>query len=187
MSKHYCFKPYNDKEYQIWILVAAMLTIVPLFADDVYQWYIYAAWGVSVLLFWMAACKALLEYHVEVTVSEEGIRIGRGKYDVVPFARWNTFESAWLLDVSWTDKDQAGFRNKRYAAYYVVLVKHKTAESELQKLASRLSRSKPCGKVGDFVVFRSGEEHNALLRQYIGEQIAFVEMKMNEEGAISRL
>lgn len=187
MEKHYCFKPYNDKEYQIWTLVAAMLTIFPLFVDEVYEWYIYAAWGISVVLFWIAACRTFLEYRTEVTVSEEGIRIERGKHDVVLFVRWNTFESAYLLDVSWTDKDHAGFRNKRYAAYYMVLAKSKTTDVELQKLASRLSRNKPCGKVGDFVVFRSGEEHNALIRQYIGEQIPFAEIKMNEEGKSSRL
>jgi hypothetical protein len=76
---------------------------------------------------------------------------------------------------------------KRYASFYFVLAIDEISDSELQKLVSVMPGSKHCGKVRGCIVFRTNKEHNAVIRQCIGDQIPLVEMKVNAEGDFTRI
>jgi hypothetical protein len=188
MDNAYSFRPYEkDDEWIVWVCVAPMLSIFPLFYDGEATLFQMIGFGLICLLFWFEAVLGIMEHCTDISVSYQGISVSRGKYDVVPLINWNTFACAYLLDVSWTDSDKAGFRNKRYASYYFIFTRNQLSDAEIIKFSSRLAKSKPLGKMKGHIVFRSNEQHNAAIRQCIAEKIPLVEIKKNAEGEISRV
>lgn len=185
----YRYKPYeNDKdEAKIWFVVAAMMTIVPLVAEEAQLWWAVAAWAICTVLFWKVAFLSRKEKVAEVILSDEGIRIVSGKRDALSFQNWERFGCAYLLDLTWTDTDHLGFKKQRYGAYYLVLAEKALPESELSKLAGRLSGRKPCGKIGDYTAVQSTEEANSHIHACIGGKIPLIERNINAEGKTVRL
>ena len=164
-----------------------MLSIYPLVYDGKATLFQIICFALFCTLSWVEAILGIMEHRTTISVSDQGISVRRGKHDVVPLTNWNTFECAYLLDISWTDSDKKGFRNKRYASYYFVFVKNQLADDEINQLASRLAKTKPLGKMRGHVAFRSSEQHNKVIRQSIGEQIPIVTMQKNAEGKLSRV
>ena len=188
MDNVYIFRPYEkDDEWIVWVCAAPMLSIYPLFYDGEATLLQSISYVIFCLLFWFGAVLGIMEHCTNISVSYQGISVSRGKHDVVPLTNWKTFECAYLLDVSWTDSDKIGFRNKRYASYYFIFTRNQLTDAEIVKLTSRLAKSKPLGKMNGHIVFRSDEQHNIAIRQYIGEQIPLIELKRNSEGEISRI
>lgn len=188
MANQYTFRPYEkEEEWKIWLCVAPMMSIFPLFYDGEATLFQSISYVIVCLLFWFGAVLGIMEYRTTISVSDRGISVNRGKRNVVPLTNWKTIECAYLLDVSWTDSDKTGFRNKRYASYYFIFTRNQLTDAEIVKLTSRLAKSKPLGKMNGHIVFRSNEQHNIAIRQYIGEQIPLIELKRNSEGEISRV
>ena len=188
MDNAYSFRPYEkDDEWLVWVCVAPMLSIFPLFYDGEVTLFQTIGFALICLSFWFSAVLGIMEHRTNISVSDQGISVSRGKHDVVPLTNWNKFECAYLLDISWTDTDKTGFRNRRYASHYFIFTRNQLTDAEIIKLSSRLAKSKPLGKIKGHIVFRSNEQHNAAIRQCIAEKIPLVEIKKNAEGEISRV
>ena len=187
MEGTYKFKPYQDKEYQIWLCLASACTIGLVVHDGVEKWHVYASLVFFVCLSWAVTLKTLAEHLTEVEISENGIRIRRGKRTVIPLKSWDCFSGAYILDVSWTDADRTGFRRKRYAAYYFLLSEEELTNDQISDLSSRLADYKPCGKFRKHIVIRTNAAFNEKVKAYVGDKIPFIEIKMNAEGELLRL
>ena len=187
MGGTYKFKPYQDKEYQIWLCLASACTIGLVMHDSVEKWYIHACAVISACLFWINTLITLAEYLTEVEISENGICIRRGKHTVIPLKSWDCFSGAYILDVSWTDTDTTGFRKKRYGAYFFVLSEEELTNDQISDLSSRLANYKPCGKFRKHIVIRTNAAFNEKVKVYVGDKIPFIEIKKNAEGELLHL
>lgn len=188
MNGAYSFKPYDqDEEWMVWVCVAPLMSIYPLFYDGEATLFQSIGYVFGCLLFWFGAVIGIMEHYTKITVSDQGIFVGRGKRVVVPATKWNAFACAYLVDLSWTDRDKIGFRYKRYASYYFIFVKNPLTDAEINKLTSRLVKAKPLGEWKGHIAFRSNEQHNSAIQQCIGEQLPLIALKKNSEGEICRV
>ena len=181
------FKPYKDKEYQLWLVIASSITFFLLLNDSVEKWHIHACAVIFACLCWINTLKTLAEHLTEVEISENGICIRRGKRTVIPLKSWDCFSGAYILDVSWTDTDTTGFRKKRYAAYFFVLSEEELTNDQISDLSSRLANYKPCGKFRKHIVIRTNAAFKEKVKAYVGDKIPFIEIRKNAEGELLRL